>query len=373
MKLLITGGHLTPALGLIDYVQQQQPADVIVFVGREYSQEKNKQPSKERTEIEERGLTFIPFTSGKFVEKNPVALVASTALCIKAFFHACAILLKEKPDIFISFGSYLAVPVAVAAWLLRVPIITHEQTRTIGTANRFITHLAKVTAVSYPQTAALLPNKKVVVTGNVMRQQLVQKSPKQPAWITFKPEKPLLYITGGSQGSEVINTVVCQSLPRILKDWYVIHQCGAANMNRSYKQELETAREQLKPQLRFSYIVREWVSVEELAWIYKNATGLISRAGANTTQEVALFKIPSIMIPLPFSNHNEQLLNAQWLEETGGAIIIHQKDLLTEVLCDALDILQNRHKAFRRKLEELEVPLDADKQLYELAQTHARS
>jgi UDP-N-acetylglucosamine--N-acetylmuramyl-(pentapeptide) pyrophosphoryl-undecaprenol N-acetylglucosamine transferase len=230
-----------------------------------------------------------------------------------------------------------------------------------------------VTAVSYPETATALSTKNTVVTGNVLRQQLVQKNPTQPAWVTFKPEKPLLYITGGSQGSEVINTVVCQSLPRILKDWYVIHQCGAANINRSYKQELESARGQLKAQLRFSYIVREWVSVEELAWIYKNAAGLVSRAGANTTQEVALFKIPSVMIPLPFSNHNEQLLNAQWLEETGGAIIIHQKDLVSEVLCDALDILKARSKAFSRKLEALEVPLDADKRLYELAQTHARS
>lgn len=373
MKILITGGHLTPALGLIDFIQESHKEDEIIFVGREYAQEKNKQPSKERTEVETRAIPFFAISSGKFAERNPLALLLSSLQFVKSFFQSCGILLKHKPNVIISFGSYLAVPVALAGWLLRVPVITHEQTRTVGTANRLITSFAKALAVSYPNTVDAPNSKKIVVTGNVLRKQLMQKAISQPVWITFKPEKPLLYITGGSQGSEVINTVVAKSLQHILRDWFVIHQCGSDSEKRSYKQELESARESLKPQLRFSYIIREWVSAEELAWIYEHATALISRAGANTTQEVALFKIPAIMVPLPFSQHNEQLLNAQWLEETGGAIIIQQKDLTTDSIGQALETLKNRHKAFSRKLAELEVPLHADLKLYELAEKYARA
>lgn len=372
MKLLITGGHLTPALGLIDHIIENHPTDEVVFLGREYSQDKNKQPSKERSEVEKRSVHFIPYSTGKFVDKNPLAIISAIIRFTKGFFHACSVMIYEKPDIFISFGSYLAVPVALAAWLFRVPIITHEQTRTLGSANRFISMFAAVVAVSYKQTLSLVTSKKGVFTGNILRKQLLQRKPNRPAWIPFQPEKPVLYITGGSQGSEVINTMIAKALPVILKDWFIVHQCGAAHEKRSYKQELEAAREQLQPQLRLSYVIREWVSEPELAWIYNNSTGLVSRAGANTTQEIALFKIPAILIPLPFSNHNEQQLNAEWLQETGGAIVINQKDLTVESIFDNLEVLKNRHKAFSRKLEELQIPLDADSKVYELALAQLR-
>lgn len=372
MKIIISGGHLTPALALIDYIHEQHTADEIIFVGREYAQQKNKQLSKERLETEKRSVTFIPFITGKIDELSLTSLVVGIMQFIKGFFHALNIMAYQKPSVFISFGSYVAVPLALAAWIFRVPIITHEQTRTVGSANRFIAYFAKVVAVSYSQTSKLLPQNKVIFTGNLLRKQLIQKAPPKPDWISGNLEKPILYITGGSQGSEVINTVIGQSLPRILKDWFVIHQCGGTSATRNYRRELEAVRDQLKPQLRFSYVVKEWISVDELAWIYKNATALISRAGANTTQEIALFGLASILIPLPFSHHNEQLLNAQWLESTGGAILIQQKDFTTDALQISLDVLKNRHKACRRKLAELVIPMDADLEMYELAKKYAR-
>lgn len=368
MKLLITGGHLTPALGLIDYIQKEHPSDEIVFVGRVYAQEKSRQPSKERMEVEKRNVKFIPFRSGKFTEYNPFALLQSIALAIGGFFYALSILLKDRPHIVISFGSYLAVPVAIAAWILQIPVITHEQTRTIGSANRLMQYVAKSVAVSYPESASLIQTHKAVVTGNVLRQQLLQKHPTKPDWVIEKIEKPVLYITGGSQGSEVINTVITQCLPQILKDWFVIHQCGSTSQKRSYKQELEIAREQLKPSQKNNYIIKEWVSVDELAWIYHHAEGIISRSGANTTQEIALFAVPAIFIPLPFSKNDEQLLNAQWLTTTGGAILIQQKDLTKEAILAALENLKHSNKTMKKKLQLVSIPMDADNKLYALAQ-----
>lgn len=370
MKVLITGGHLTPALGLIDFIQKEHPTDKIVFVGREYAQEKSKQPSKERMEVEKRHVKFIAFRSGKFTEYNPIALIQSVILAIQAFFHAFYILLTEHPTIVISFGSYLAVPIAIVAWILQIPVISHEQTRTIGSANKFIQFFAKAMAVSYAESSSLLQAGKAVVTGNVLRQQLMQKNPVKPEWITAKPDKPILYITGGSQGSEVINTVITQSLPQLAKDWYLIHQCGSTSQKRSYKQELEAAREQLKASQRGNYVIREWVGVDELAWIYHHAEATISRAGANTTQEIALFAIPTIFIPLPFSKNDEQLLNAHWLANQGGAILLQQKDLTKENILTALEQLQHSHKTMKKKLQLVSVPLDADNKLYALAKKY---
>lgn len=373
MKILISGGHLTPALALIDFIKEEHPNDTVVFAGREYSQERTKQLSKERSETEKRGAKFIAFTSGKFEEWNPISLFFSGLSCIKAFFHACSIILSEKPSIYVSFGSYLAAPLAFACWILHVPVITHEQTRTLGIANKMIAPIAKVVAVSYPQVQSLLLPSKTEFTGNLLRKQLSVKNPKKPAWITKAIDKPVLYITGGSQGSEIINTVTGQSLARLCKDWFVIHQCGGNSAQRSYTQELEQMRDQLRPQLRFSYVVREWVNVEELAWIYKNATALVSRSGANTTQEIAFFNIPSVLIPLPFSHRNEQVLNAQWLTEVGGAILIHQKDLTPDSLVAALTKVKDNHAIYQKKLMTLDIPMDADRKLYALIEKFARS
>lgn len=368
MKLLVTGGHLTPALGLIDYIQTEHPEDSIVFVGREYSQEKSKQPSKERVEIEKRNVKFIAFKSGKFTDYNPVSLIQSVLYSVSGFSHSLGILTTQQPNVVISFGSYLAVPVVIAAWILQIPVITHEQTRTIGSANKLIQYFAKVVAVSYEESINLIQAGKAVMTGNVLRKQLLQKHPTPPEWITRKIEKPILYITGGSQGSEVINTVITQCLPQLLKDWFVIHQCGSTSQKRSYIKELESAREQVRPRQQFSYMIREWVSVDELAWIYRNATGTISRAGANTTQEIALFAIPAIFIPLPFSKNEEQLLNAQWLTNTGGAILVQQKDLTKEAILAALEQLAHSNKTMKKKLQLVSVPMDADNKLYAIAQ-----
>jgi UDP-N-acetylglucosamine--N-acetylmuramyl-(pentapeptide) pyrophosphoryl-undecaprenol N-acetylglucosamine transferase len=367
MKLLITGGHLTPALGLIDYIKEHQPADQIVFVGREYAQEKSKQPSKERLEVEERAIQFIAFRSGKFTEYSPVAFLQSVALAVFGFLHALYILLRVRPTIVVSFGSYLAVPITLAAWLVQIPVISHEQTRTLGSANKLIQHFAKSMAVSYPETLALLSAGRGVHTGNVLRKQLLQKGIPQPTWITAI-DKPLLYITGGSQGSEVINTVIMQCVPQLVKEWTIIHQCGSTSQRRSYKQELEVTHDQLKPSQQNNYIIREWVSVEELAWIYQHADAIISRAGANTTQEISLFAVPTIFIPLPFSKNDEQLLNAQWLTNTGGALLVLQKDLTKDSILTALTHLKHSHKTMKKKLQLVSIPLDADNKLYALAE-----
>ncbi|MBP7768533.1 UDP-N-acetylglucosamine--N-acetylmuramyl-(pentapeptide) pyrophosphoryl-undecaprenol N-acetylglucosamine transferase [Candidatus Woesebacteria bacterium] len=372
MKILLTGGHLTPALGLIDYIKTYHSEDEIIFAGREYSQEKNKQPSKERTEIEKRGIHFIAFKTGKIVDSNPIAWIAASIQTVLAFFHALVILHTNRPDAIISFGSYVAVPIATAGWILGIPVITHEQTRTIGVANSWISSFAKVLAVSYKPQGTGQTKTNSVFTGNIIRDQLIQKKPATPEWITKKFEKPILYVTGGSQGSEIINTVIGQSLPNLLKNWTIIHQCGSDSAARSYKKELGQIREQLKPSQQDSYYIREWISIDELAWIYRTATAIISRAGANTTQEIALFAIPAILIPLPFSNNHEQQLNAEWLADTGGALIINQKDLTTESIIDTLERIRTKPASFSRKLAELEIPTDAASRVYALAQKYKR-
>lgn len=363
MKILVSGGHLTPALAFIDYVQSNHQNDEIVFVGREFSRESDKQVSRERIEVEARRVPFIAFQA----EKSSATL-ASTLLkmpmFVRSIFTAMNIVAKNRPDVFLSFGGYVAVPFAIACWLQQIPVVTHEQTRAVGVSNQFIGKIAKKIAISFPDSKQFFPAHKTVVTGNLLRKQLSKKLIQKPDWLESNSDLPLLYITGGSQGSEVINTTISQMLQRLLKEWQVVHQCGADSDQRSYQTELKQRKQQLTKPQQARYWIREWLTEPELAWIYKNATAVVSRSGANTTQELAFHCVPSVLIPLPFSHFQEQQLNAEALAKTGGAIIIQQKQLTIDTLLAALEQLKSKNNACRRKLKDSKIILDADKKVY---------
>lgn len=369
MTILISGGHLTPALAFIDYIQTKHPEVNIVFVGRKYTREKEKQISREKEEVSARSIKFIELSAAKLSASNPFAIIQIAIRFISSIFHTLTIIKNAKPNVFVSFGGYIAVPIAIASWIHRVPLITHEQTRSVGISNQLIGRLANKVAVSHPESQQYFPKHKVTVTGNLIRKQLLKKSAPKPSWYSTDSTLPLLYITGGSQGSEVINATVSQSLTRILRDWIVIHQCGAASQTRSYLRELERRKSQLNRAQKNRYFIKEWITEQELAWIYKHAKAAISRAGANTTQELTYYKLPAVLIPLPFSHFQEQQKNAEALAQTGGTFIIAQKNLSPDSLLETLEILRTKNQACRRKLAELVAPADADKKLYDLVTT----
>ncbi len=349
MKVLFTGGHLTPALALIDYLQLHNPEIEIVFVGREFSRAK-LQVAHERSEVSARNIAFYPIHSGKLSFSNPIQFLIQSIRILTAVIQSLRILLKLKPQVCVSFGSYLAVPVSAAAWILRIPIITHEQTKTAGFANRIIGKLATKIALAYPESQQYFPKRKSKVLGNLVREKVLSTSAPKPEWIPKSFGQPMLYITGGSQGSEIINSTVAQVLKPLLKDWFVIHQCGNPSGQRNYAAELRGAAEHVPIRLQQKYIVREWISDTELAWIYSHANGAISRAGANSVEELALRQIPSIFIPLPFSLNDEQLHNAQALSDCNQALLLLQKDLSPERLIITLSELTQHEKKIHRNL-----------------------
>ncbi len=369
MKLVISGGHLTPALSLIEYIQEKYPNDSVTFIGRIYSKANKKQLSQEKNEIEKLGVQFVSFESSKLSSNNFFAKITSIPRLIVATIKAIGILIRLKPNVFISFGGYLAIPIAFASWILRIPIITHEQTRSAGVANILISKIANKIALSYPESQDFFPLNRSEITGNLIRKSVLKPTKKLPVWIKKKPTKPILYITGGSQGSEIINQTVSEILKPLLKKWYVIHQCGKPVGNRNYKKELQRIKSKLSQANQSTYKIREWISQPELSWIYSNCTGIISRAGANTTEEIALKGIPSILIPLPFSHNDEQLKNALALSDSKQAILLEQKNLNPEVLLEATEILKKFNRKFSRNLQLFSKSKNSEQKLYSMAQS----
>lgn len=362
MKILISGGHLTPALAFIDYVRKTDPSYSFVFAGRVYSREQTKQKAKEQDAIQKRDIPFIAFDSGKIGQDSIFLLPITLFKTIKAFFTALKIFSHHKPNVYLSFGTYLSVPLALAAWFMRVPIVVHEQTRSIGFANMLVSKIAHVVAVTYPETAAMVPNKNVQVTGNPIRESILQKSDTPPKWYKTKSKDPVLLVVGGSQGSEIINTTIARCIPLLTKKYVVIHQCGTKTKLRNYKNELEFTKKQLSEPAKKKYFIHEWIGAEDLAWIYTHAHIAISRAGANTVQELSLRHIPTIYIPLPFSHKNEQFLNAKALTETSQAFMIQQKDLSPDALIATVAEIEKKHTKLKRALQTQQESLSSGSQ-----------
>ncbi len=373
MKILLSGGHLTPALAFIDYVQLSHKKDKLIFVGRLFNKAGEEQESQEKTEVERRNVPFIPFSSGKLHNRNTLQQLQQVLIFGVSLFTAYRIISREKPTVFLSFGGYLAVPLAFICSWKKIPIVTHEQTRSAGVANKTIAKMAQKVAISFEETKALFPLGKVVVTGNPIRKKVLQPGAKQPQWFTPSARKPILYITGGSQGAKFINLLVKEVLEDILKSWIVIHQCGAPIHEMNYKRELELKRQTLPLTVQENYFVREWVSEDELRWIYEEATAIISRAGANTVQEIIFAAKPALFIPLPKSHEDEQYKNALAVVDAGSAVMMSQEHATSITFLANLEELYAKRQKLRKNAEEYRqrFSLNADEKLYDVVQSVA--
>ena len=350
-KILITGGHLTPALATIDYLQAKHPEVGIVFVGRIWAQEANRQLSWEKQEISARGLTFIDFQAQKTGSFNPFTFWQTVN-------QAKQILLEHQITHVLSFGGYLALPIALAAKQLAISIVTHEQTRVIGRANRLIGLLAQTLAVSYPDTKTPWYLHHVNLTGNPLRPQLFASDTQAPTWFTPPVSRPILYICGGSQGSKTINDNCLPLLERLADDYIIIHQVGRAS---DQYQPLAQVRQYLADnQLTLpGYFPREFLTVSELAYFYPRFHLAVARAGANTSAELTAFHVPTLYIPLPFSNYQEQLLNAQSLEAKQAAMILEQAQLVPVELLTRIYQLDRHQASLRAHLGQIQTDQDA--------------
>jgi len=365
MRILLSGAHLTPALAMIDFIQTNHKEHQLFFVGRLYSQEKLNQKAIEKDEVEKRKIKFIPFSASKFANYSFLSRAHAFFMFPKTIALARKILIEEKIDLFLSFGSYLAVPFAIAAKSLGIVVVTHEQTVVLGKANKFIASIADKVAISYEETKKYLKRSDAVVTGNPIRARLFAKDLKRPEWLSDTP-KNLLLVMGGNQGSFVINDLIKENLEKLLEKYSIIHQCGRANKIKDSFRELSEIKNKLPKILQEKYFIKEWVEEEDLFWIYQHAQFAISRSGANAVLELSLAPLPAILIPLENTYQNEQQANALVMQKINGALILQQSKLNTNTFLDSVAFLEKNHRAMRLSLAKNQLYQNASSKLYQL-------
>ncbi len=238
------------------------------------------------------------------------------------------------PDVIFSKGGYGSFPVVLAGHILGIPVVIHESDSVPGRVNQWAGKFADKIAVSYPDAANYFNKEKVAWTGNPVRKEvafITKEGAKE--FLNLEENIPILFVLGGSQGAKIINELIIDTLPQLVEKFQIIHQTGKAN----YKEVKETS-DMILSSSQYADRYKPFDYMDDLAM--RMAAGsshlVISRAGS-TIFEIALWGIPSILIPITDSNGDHQRKNAYNYARSGASIVIEEANLNRTILLEELE------------------------------------
>lgn len=340
MKILIIGGHLSPALSVIEKLKDWQ----VFYVGRKYAMEGDSALSLEYQTINELKIPFFVIKTGRLQRSFTRHTLFSLLKTPIGLLQALIILKKIKPDVVLGFGGYVSVPLVIASFLLKIPVVLHEQTFEAGLANKMLAFFAKKICISFASSQKFFPKNKTVLTGLPLKKEIleVEKSKGE------ERKDPVLFITGGSQGSHMINGLILDSLGKLLDTFRVVHQTGDSSKFNDFE-NLQNLKSLLPKEKAMRYLAKKFLDPKESASIMQSADIVVSRSGINTVCELIYLEKPSFLIPLSFAQRNEQLKNARFIESLGLARVYEQNSLTSQAFIAGLLEMLRSIKSFKLK------------------------
>lgn len=337
-KIVFTGGHHNSAL--VVALELKRMGFDIYWVGHKFTSMGDKSISAEYQEVTKNGIPFFELKTGKvYKKKNPLEFFKVFLGFVQAFVY----LLRLRPDLIVSFGGYLSVPIVLSGKALGIDSVLHEQTVTSGWANRAVSPFVKKVFLAHATSIDKFDPQKAMVVGLPLRKGITAKYKYK------RPKKKIIYITCGKQGSHIINSVVFKLIPQWVGKYKVIHQTGG---NTEY-QDTERARRikaSLPKELRKYYVHKPYFFEDEAVTNLKTASLVISRAGAHTIYELIYLSKRAVVIPIPWVSHNEQYENARMLEKYGNAKIVMEENLTPETLLSATEYVLKKPVVKTRNL-----------------------
>ena len=332
-----TGGHFYPLVAVAEKVNQIIDKEHIIGAKLFYISD----DPYDKEILIENGLHFEKIKTGKmrtyFSFKN-----FSDGL--KVFFgviNAIFKLFSIYPDVVFGKGGYASFPTIFAARILRIPVIIHESDSVPGRVNKWAGHFAKKVAVSFPEAAAYFPKKVVAWTGQPIMAEIEHKATREEALEYFKmePKVPVILILGGSQGAELINNTVLDALPRLTKNYQIIHQTGIKNFRVvSGQAEVALTVDKYKPRYR----PVAYLNSLQMKMAAGAATVIVSRAGS-TLFEIAGWGVPSILVPFTNSNADHSRKNAFNYARAGACSVVEEMNMTANILSSEIErITENK-------------------------------
>lgn len=336
-----TGGHTYPALTTINALQarlaETGTAPELLWVG--------VASGLEAKVAARNGIPFKAITTGKLRRSpNPRELARNVVDAFRiplGIAQAALTVARTRPAIVLSTGGFVSVPIGLAAAVFRVPYLMHEQTLSLGLANRILARFATRILLSHEASLDHLPpraRRRAVVTGNPVRPTVLNGNPaKGLAAYGLDPSVPVVLVTGGASGAQQINRMLAGVLPDLLRHCQVVHQCGSLN-----HAEMQQVAHELPAQVAHRYHVVDFIH-DELPDLLAAAAIVVARSGAGTVAELTALGKASILIPYPVSAGDEQRITARHLEKQGAAVMLdgdqatpgHLHAAITSLLADS--------------------------------------
>lgn len=338
LNIILTGGHAaTTGLATIQEIRNTKElagADIF-WVGSKTAIEGSRIPTLESKIFPKIGVKFVSIIAGKLQTKFTRHTIPAIFKIPMGFLHAPAILLKIKPSVVLSFGGYSSFPIVFWSRIFGIPVILHEQTVAAGRATITSSVFATKIAISRPESAVYFPKDKTIVTGNPLMQNILDVKTK-----TKIGDPPVLFVFGGSRGSNFLNDLVLSMGPEILRDYKILHITGEMD----YERVLE-ASETFPSKIKANYKIYASVDPSEIHKYYEISDLIIARSGANTVSEILYVKRPTIFVPLPRTYKNEQYKNAIYAKEFGIAKVLTEVEAVKErVIKEVKDMTADWHK-----------------------------
>lgn len=326
-----TGGHFYPLIAVAEAVYDQAKEEKLIDNPDLYYLAPEEYDADSLAKYD---ITYRKVVSGKLRTysswKNMFSYVRAGLGILKAIW----LLFSIYPDVVFAKGGHASFPTLVAARILRIPVVIHESDSIPGRVNRWASSFARRIGVSFSQTTEHFPSDKTAVVGNPVRSEIAKPAMSGAREYLDIPEgKPVIFVLGGSQGSQTINSAVLSSLPELLEHYCVIHQTGTDNIGsvQQTKELLFSDMSRDKQELSNYYKPFGYLDAEAMRMAAGAADIVVSRAGS-AIFEIAAWAVPSILIPLDIAHADHQRKNAYAFARTGAATVIEESNLSDHIL-----------------------------------------
>jgi UDP-N-acetylglucosamine--N-acetylmuramyl-(pentapeptide) pyrophosphoryl-undecaprenol N-acetylglucosamine transferase len=349
MKILLTGGgsvgHFYPIIAVTEEINNLIKENRLVKPDIYFM---STNPYNEGL-LFENDIIFKKVNSGKIrLSLSVKNIIYNFFDLFKIFFGSLGALwsiFRIYPDVVFGKGGFASFPALFAARILRIPVVIHESDTIPGKVNRWAGKFARRIAISYPEASEFFPKNKTAYTGNPIRKEMMEPlSSNAHEYLNLDKNVQTILVIGGSQGAQRINEIIIDALPRLVSKYQIIHQTGKRNIDVVKEtSEIVLQNSQNKDRYRpYSYLdlltERMSAGVSDI---------IISRAGSSIF-EIASWGKPSIIIPIPEPTSHDQRTNAYAYARSGAAVVIEEKNLVSNVLISEIDrILDNPNEKER--------------------------
>lgn len=331
-----TAGHVHPGLATAKaLVAKGYPVNSVLYVGSSRGIEKDLIPPA--------GFELVTVSGEGIPRRNIFPALKAIWKIVRGTVQAIQLLQKRKPKVVLALGGFACIPCAVAAAVLRIPVVIHEQNAVPGLANRVISRWAYRSAVSFTGT----PLRKAVHTGNPVRKEILDmrkiEQAAARATLGVPIENTFIVVTGGSLGAYRLNGAVMESVPLLIngKNLTIYHIVGSRDWT-----EVAAYGEDLNQYTDYRPVEYEY----DMPTVLRAADLVISRAGGSITAEIAVLGVPAILIPLPNAPGDHQTANAESLVRSGAAILIADKECDGKRVARAIsELISSPHELSRMR------------------------